>query len=86
MTSDSPTSDLRRVIVIAAAVMISGAAARDARLDDTKPPIERLDRPFETGLRQIELCLLFQERRPDHTALFAAIADSNHKCPIEQKH
>lgn len=84
MTRYSVTSDLMRVTVIAAAVVMSGAVVGDTRLHDTKLPIERLSRPFGIGLRQIEHCL-FQERRVDHPTPVSTVAENDHKCPIEQK-
>ena len=68
--------DLKRMTVIAVAVVMSGTVLPDAHLSDTKP--ETLNRPFGIGLSQIEYCIL-QTRRDDQIALF----DHVFKCPIE---
>lgn len=72
--------NLKRMTVIAAAVLMSGTVlAPDARLSDTKPP-ELLNRPFGIGLSQIEYCFL-KDRRNDQIALFEHVF----KCPIENQ-
>jgi hypothetical protein len=77
--------NLKRVTVIAAAVVMSGTFLTHTRLDDTKLPTEILNRPFGIGLRQIEYCLL-QEWPSDKIALFLPFPEDHFKCPIENQH
>ena len=70
--------------MIVAAVALSGTGAGDGRFGDTSQPVERLSRPFEIGLWQIERCLL-QEGRRGRLALSSALLEIDLHCPIEQK-
>ena len=70
--------------MIVTAVALSGTGAGDGRFGDTGQPVERLSRPFEIGLWQIERCLL-QEGRRDRLALSSALLEIDRHCPIEQK-
>lgn len=75
---------LSKITMIVTAVALSGTGAGDGRFGDTGQPVERLSRPFEIGLWQIERCLL-QEGRRDRLALSSALLEIDRHCPIEQK-